>query len=388
MSIMSLLSRWCGASLTTTTVAVLGCLLCGPAHPYAAHAETTEAQAALVERVNNEFGLLRSELANLVVDSEPGVAQTVAVPFESETLQLNLCYHSVRSADHYEVRYQEVDGSYTVVDPGPVRTVRGTVEGIDGAVLAGAVDDDGLTAVVEMPDGQRWWVEPVASRLRGAPAGEHVIYRDEDALGDGGTCATEVGGMLHRIEGGTLPLGSGCNGIPCVAEMGVDTDTEFVARWGSNTVARISLITNLINLQYESQVGITHEITALILRPDEPDPYSTTDPGALLGQFQTHWFSNLPEVQRDLAQLFTGKDLNGGVIGIAFVRQVCNLGVGYGVVQNLSNLSCASDLSAHEMGHIWGSGHCSCPGNTMNPSLTCTNVFADSSIDQIVAHPH
>ena len=44
------------------------------------------------------------------------------------------------------------------------------------------------------------------------------------------------------------------------------------------------------------------------------------------------------------------------------------------------------DLSAHELGHLWGAFHCDCPGWTMNPSITCANRFIQGSIDAIVAH--
>ncbi|MEE9296631.1 MAG: M12 family metallo-peptidase, partial [Phycisphaerae bacterium] len=388
---MFAVSRWWLSYLVIGVAFVLCLSSWGGVGLRTAAAETARegeapAESALIAQVNAEFNLLRSQVAALELDTTPGVSQSVTVSLGGESFDLHVSRHSARSPEHYEVKYQQPDGSFIVVEPGPVLTVRGTVGGVQGAVVAGALNDEGLTAMIQMADGQRWWVEPLVSRLPEARAGEHVIYREEDAIGTGGTCATVVDGMLHQLDGDPLPAGGGCNGIPCVAEMGVDADVEFFARWGGNTEARINLITNIMNIQYENDVGITHELTTILVRSQEPDPYSATEPVALLGQFQAHWFNDQQEVVRDLAQLFTGKNLDGSVIGIAFVGRVCSLGVGYGVVQSLSNTSCATDLSAHEMGHIWGALHCSCPGSTMNPSLTCTNNFSQFSVNQIVSH--
>jgi hypothetical protein len=50
------------------------------------------------------------------------------------------------------------------------------------------------------------------------------------------------------------------------------------------------------------------------------------------------------------------------------------------------SLGCATDLTAHELGHLWGGNHCSCTGNTMNSYLTCTNNFSSGTINDIIAH--
>ena len=48
------------------------------------------------------------------------------------------------------------------------------------------------------------------------------------------------------------------------------------------------------------------------------------------------------------------------------------------------NFSCVTDLTAHELGHLWGAFHCDCPANTMNPGITCSNTFSAGSIRSIV----
>jgi len=150
-----------------------------------------------------------------------------------------------------------------------------------------------------------------------------------------------------------------------------------------------------MNVQYERETDITHTLATMLVRTAEPDPYASSDAGTLLSTFTNDWNANRPN-SGDIRQLFTGKDVNGGTIGFAFIRVVCSTNA-YGIVQSdfNNNLASATDLSAHEAGHNWGADHCTCSGNgntvsTMNPFITSINRFAFSNdintIGQIVSH--
>ncbi|MGY8757528.1 MAG: zinc-dependent metalloprotease family protein, partial [Phycisphaerales bacterium] len=80
------------------------------------------------------------------------------------------------------------------------------------------------------------------------------------------------------------------------------------------------------------------------------DPYTATDAGTFLDQFRTEWNNNQGSVQRDVAHLFTGKNLSGGTIGIAWLGVVCD-NYGYGLVESdcCGSFGCTTDLSAHEL---------------------------------------
>jgi hypothetical protein len=208
----------------------------------------------------------------------------------------------------------------------------------------------------------------------------------------GGTCAVPASWLPVPIDGAAAG-GDSTSGVVCkVAELGVDADFQFYQAYGSsvgNVQNRVNSVINGLNVQYENQVGIRHDITQIIIRTSSgTNPYTTNDPVTLLNQFRNHWNSNHGSVQRDVAHLFTGRNLSGSTIGIAFLGVICNLSNAYGLVQNTSNFNCAKDLSAHELGHNWNADHCSCPSSTMNPSLTCANTFlggGSNSVNQIVA---
>ncbi|MHC4429778.1 MAG: zinc-dependent metalloprotease family protein, partial [Planctomycetota bacterium] len=187
---------------------------------------------------------------------------------------------------------------------------------------------DGLHAMILMPDGARMWIQPAGSLVEGAADNLHAVYHDTDVLPSAGVCGVNEAWLAERQAppgGDDAPLGGGGAGTggcsqPLVAELACDADFEYFQDWGSvpGVENRINTVINVCNLQYESDVGITHEIVTIIVRTSEPDPYTTTSPGALLDQLQLEWTTNQAGVARDVVHLFTGKNLNGGVIGIAW----------------------------------------------------------------------
>ena len=81
---------------------------------------------------------------------------------------------------------------------------------------------------------------------------------------------------------------------------------------------------NQVDGVYENELGISFQVV-LQNSYAGSDPYSgVTDPNSLLNEFRTVWNSQMTGVARDVAHLFTGRDLDGSVIGIAWIGVVCN----------------------------------------------------------------
>lgn len=336
--------------------------------------------------VNSTYGLDRSELVNVDLDGAIGQSIAVTVAIDGTKSRLLLSPQSVR-AESFQLLEQLEDGSYVSVDPGPVSTYQGVIAARPDVEIVGGMQDSGLYAKLIYPDGRVMWLQPLAREFARADQGAYVLFDDEAIVEDSqARCGTDSlpgnpnavqsgGGTTHQL--GTLQ----------VAELGCDADYQYYLDYGSSTTNTSNRIQNVIatmNNQYESQVDLTHSITTIIVRTTNNDPYSSNDAVTLLNQFRNHWNGSQGGVQRDVAHLFTGKNLDGGTIGIAWLNAVCT-SFAYGVVESdfNNNFGCATDLSAHELGHNWGGNHCSCTNFTMNPFITCANSFNNFSINEI-----
>jgi len=331
--------------------------------------------------VNEAFGLRESTIATLNVSSLPANRLSVAVPLGNDLAQLELEPHSVRSPN-YRVEVHFGDGTFAEVPAGPARTYRGRIAGMNGSAVAAFKDQDGLHARVLLANGDQYWVEPLAPQFPGTARSLHVVYRNDDVLPSMSQCEAHDGMRLQQeAQSATLSATGACGTGLCIAEIACDADVEFYLRYGTVSAVedRINAIINGLNIEYERDVDIRHEISAIIVRVAEPDPYSATASSPLLTEFRNHWLNNHGSVQRDTAELFTGKDIDSNVIGIAWLGAICG-SYGFSVVQSdcCGSFACATDLSAHELGHNWNAGHCDCAGTpswTMNPYITCSNQF-------------
>jgi hypothetical protein len=186
--------------------------------------------------------------------------------------------------------------------------------------------------------------------------------------------ANFVANQQSRSVGGTI----------CTAELGVDADWEYFQAWGGQTESQINSVINSVNVQYEGSVNLTHAISSIIVRSSPNDPYTSSNAGTLLDQFRSEWQNNQGGIPHDIAHLFTGRSMQGSTIGIAWLSSVCS-NVKYGLAESdcCGNFGCSTDLTAHELGHGWGAGHCDCTSFTMNPWITCSNQFTNGTISAI-----
>jgi len=309
------------------------------------------------------------------VDVETITAESrIIVPVELDGVvrPLELERRSLRSPS-FRLRVQEAHGEFVERDPEPVRTYRGTVAGQPGILVAASVTPDGgLRAIVDR-DGEMFAIQPAADGVPGAPTTLHVVYPFEDVR----ALENRLCGVLAESgEDGLRGPGTDARGVVDIytTEIAFDADVQFYNANGSsvaNTVADIEDVMNSVTFIYERDTQITYEFTEILVRTSEPDPYTTSDPSSLLGQFAGEWASNQGDIHRDIAHLMTGRDLNGGVIGIAYLNAICSSTIGYGLSQSrfTGNFAARVALTAHELGHNYASPHCSgadcrimCPG--------------------------
>ncbi len=198
-----------------------------------------------------------------------------------------------------------------------------------------------------------------------------VIYdmreMPEEFLGlTGGGCSA------LRAPNVTLPAeqAAGVRGSPpCrIAMIAIETDHETLAAYQGNTAMATEYLTRLmgaVSQVYFADVNMRLQIPYLRLWADPNDPWDQTDMGPQLDQFRSHWATNMRGVRRTLAHYLTFRGLGGGV---AWVGTICDYDWGFGLssgvgggfpypLQNNNNRNWPIFVTAHELGHNFGSLH-------------------------------
>ena len=374
--------------LTTSTLALLATVTSSPLKTFPSDLEQQAASA---------LGLTAARVVPLAIDGARGLASSVELMLEGETLDLLLEPTQILS-DSFQLLEDRGDGYLVSVPFVAPATYTGFVEGYPDSQVTATWLEDGLWGKMRLTEGEEWWFQPASPALQGASAADHVLYRSSNVLPSGGTCGTDLlpnGGRVAGFDPNLIasPGSSAAAGTspPFVAELACDADFEYFQDYGSSTgvMNRITSVVNTINTQYTNEVGIQHTITTIVVRTTSNDPYTTTNASNLLTEFQDEWNANQGGIQRDVAQLFTGKNIQGGTIGIAYLSVVCSTASAYSVVESdcCGAFSCTTDLSAHELGHNWSADHCTCSGFTMNPFITCGNKFTPlETVPRIVGY--
>jgi len=220
-----------------------------------------------------------------------------------------------------------------------------------------------------------------------------------------GGCASAVGGGVAVAQGvADVPMvkpvevapDSGATETARVVTLSTDADPEWYARYGdaSNTV--IAGLINAGEAIYARQLGIRFRIVKQHVYADT-SPYTSTEPVRLLNSFALNESnpSNLSDNPRsfsqevDLKHLFTGKDMDGPVIGIAYIGVLCaSPTLSYGVTSHYVD---AADFAifAHELGHNFGAGHdTENQGTLMYPSISVppSDSFSADSLKEVNEH--
>jgi hypothetical protein len=326
-----------------------------------------------------DLSALRQDLAvrdlslqELSLPAAPGSAFAVAVVLDGNPMQLLLSPHSMRSPD-FQLLVQVESGAIVSQEAAPIATYRGEVEGVPGSVVAASLVDGQLTALIRLAPGLPvFGVQPASASVPGASRRLHAVYSSVDRIALDGACGTDTSGPWVP----EAPAAPGPADADKVCEIACDADVEFYNKNNHSVATTESDIENVLNAVgaiYQGDVGISYLITTILVRTAEPDPYGSTSPGTLLNQFSGSWNSQQGAIPRDTAHLFTGKELDGSVIGIAQLNVICNKSSAYGLSQSkwTTSMLYRAGLTAHEIGHNWSAQHCDGIGDC---SIMCSGI--------------
>ena len=297
------------------------------------------------------------EWVSLELPDEAPERWVLSLEWGGEELEVDLWRSPIR-ASSFRVREMGVDGSLYEVPCTPPATYHGAVRGDTSRGAALAFVEGRLEGFVQGHDGDEIWIE--RRQADGPVPSEDLHWIHEGVTGGFGleSCrALQPEAEVERVSGPVQELGAGCLHI---AELAFDTDHEYYSLHGSTAACaqHIEAVLNAVNFGYARDVLIRHEITEIIVRSSEPDPYSTSGTDGLLDDFVNHWRSQQSGVTRDIAHLMTARPLSSNVIGLAYVGVVCSQDWGYGWTWGQNGLSSETSILGHELGHNWSAPHC------------------------------
>lgn len=318
--------------------------------------------------------------------------------------------HSVRSPA-FEVLVALPDGTDRRIVPPAPTTYRGEVADAPGSHVTAGYFEGSLSAIITLVDDpdRVWIVQPLSERLPGSDPSLHVVHRQSDDISlVGGMCGT-AHDALGGLVGNPAPGGGAATDATLLLELAVDTDNEMYQLRGSSEASVISAVESQVNAVsniYERDVDTVIEITTIIVRPTGGAPYTSTSGSTLLNQMTNHWRTTRGSVHRDTASLISGKNFDGGTLGVAWLSGTCTTTLGYNVNQ-YRGLGTGARVAvlAHELGHNNSAPHCSgsdcrimcaaiggCAGDIFRFGASSRSVIRNflasrSCIDELVTEP-
>ncbi|MFK7741858.1 MAG: zinc-dependent metalloprotease family protein [Planctomycetota bacterium] len=328
-----------------------------------------------------KFEVQTGTLQTLTVQADQSSEYRVPVWLGADLRTMVVDLHDVRSPN-FQLLVQDLNGIHAEPTP-PCVTYRGYLLEEPNTRVAASIIDGTLDALIHRAPtgpnaaGEVWAVQPVNKVSAAAGQHLHIVYRAADTLPSGATCGTDTTG----VPANTTPAVGTDVLVEC--ELALEADRQYYLLNGSNTTATqndMTTVFNQVDFIYDRDVEVTFTITSIVVTTVQV--YTTNDPILLLDQFRSNWNANFGSVQRDLAHLFTGRNLSGPTVGIAYVSVICNNGNAYGLSQSRfsGNLNTRIGLTSHEVGHNFSAPHC----NGSNPCyIMCATLGAcNNSLSQ------
>lgn len=277
--------------------------------------------------------------------------------------------------------------------------------GIYRGRLVGKADSWVRIVVYEgMPRGMIWdGAELFAIEAPGdsiVEASTPVIYRLADTFIAPGamTCGSEsLAGngatVFSRLVGELSASMAQGPGAVSEIDIGAVGDFEFTSARGGDAAAVVAISDRLNNVDgiYSQEIGVQVNVPVIDTfgDPGTPDPFSdTTDPSTLLGEVRTYRRNTPAQDSLGLTHLWTGRDLDGTTVGIAYNDVLCQRqGWGSGLSEGNNTAFFDSLVAAHEIGHNFGAPHDGMPGACeaepqtyiMAPMLNGSTTFSPCS---------
>jgi Metallo-peptidase family M12/Domain of unknown function DUF11 len=288
---------------------------------------------------------------------------------------------------------------------------RGRINNVAGswvrlAIRSGAVQGmlwDGIDLYVIEPAAQ---VRDALTPPPEAKTSGSVIFRLADVLIDANeaSCAVDethgsrkgseqFDALLRELKSAPVVMQAASATVRLqISAMG---DAQFLQRYGSEQEARDAILVRLNNVDgiFSSQLGVQLQVPTVLINGADSDQLSgATSANTLLLELGRLRKRSSELNSRGLTHLFTGRDLDGTTVGIAYLDELCHREYGAGLTEVRAYDAWRDSLiAAHEIGHNFGASHdgdsagacAATPANAflMSPSVSGSDQFSSCSLN-------
>ncbi len=294
----------------------------------------------------------------------------------------------IRSAD-YQLRVLTENG-LQILPKGENITYGGYAAGQTENDVRLTLSQNFIFGYVEM-DELTFFIEPAKRFKADLPENYYVVYRTDDVRPRpesrcGWTQTEHRKAALEHSEPGEEKMFGNCYTV----EIALASDFSMFQVFGSVFGVQDFMLGVLNNVQtnYDTEFAddIRFEVvTQFIVSTTGGNPWSSsTDAGTLLESFRNWGNAGNFGVPFDVASLWTNRDFNGSIIGVAWIAGLCS-DLRYNTCQLFSsNAAFLRVLKAHELGHNFGADHDAEGANTiMAPSVSSATAWSSLSISDI-----
>lgn len=278
-----------------------------------------------------------------------------------------------------------------------IKLYRGQLVGVKGSWVR--LTQNGTRFSGMIWDGSEMYVidqsDEIASSLRAPEAGSYpLMYKLKDAAWPDAQCALDPGAKPINDYGALVQeLNNLAQALPASARelpLAIVADAQFVQANPLDPEAAVVARMNVVDGIFSEQIGVDLRI-AQIRSLQNNATLTATSPNTLLTQFSN--YASAPGFTNPgLAHLFTGRDLDGSTIGIAYLSSLCSARFGTGISQTTGTGTAGALIVAHELGHNFGAPHDNQAGSAcatspngfiMNPSANGSRTFSSCSVTQM-----
>jgi MYXO-CTERM domain-containing protein len=175
--------------------------------------------------------------------------------------------------------------------------------------------------------------------------------------------------------------------------IGVVADREFSQAFSGSLSPEEAMVAriNVVDGVFSSQVGVKIELGPPTVFRDAGDPFTRFSASSLLDELRRYRRDTPEQLSLGLTHLFTGRDLTGDTVGIAYLGSVCGGGSASSLSEGARSTTSAALIAAHEIGHNFNAPHdgetgaCLATPQTflMAPRLNGSDRFSACSLAQI-----